>query len=909
MMHTAVKAWALICLTITLAACSGEDLPGFTEFTDLRLSNLEVREGGTLMFEEEEVEAFNPENTGPYHVELNSDAITSFELLATANNPSQVKLEVVETAKEADGSDRITPISSGQALTINVDEGSTLIYVQVTSLSSEASVRYNILFNRISSSVELTDLILNGARFVLDPTLRESVTELEDDVMRDYLQYPDINLSYAVCSVSFRAIAASRFAKVAVNGENVTFGEDTLLILPVGRNEVTVRVTSEDLQRVTHYRLYLVRAEPTEEQRSSDSTLAALSFSSGFQPDPFRCDRSAARVIVSNSATSVALTAVPSQPGAEMWIAAPTFDAQGNPVVVTEGAQRLTTGVPFQGALLNNLPEGQTLVGIRVDSINGEASRVYLIEIQRAETNQVLVSTAAQLQQALRTAVANDEILVSEGEYFGETSSAESVDGSGDPSAHFFSAASGSEERPIIVRGLDSGAVLLGSSTEMASVFKLMGSHWRVNNLTFERANSGVHIEQAEDIQLTVTRVNNIVGDGITLDQTADALISIVSIDSVGGDALVLNASNNNAVNVFTMLDIGKRGVVIANGSSNNLFQNGGLNRIGLTAEASVENGEVPGEGIFVGLGEAIAVGNQISHIAFGRDIANEAIQASAFATNTKILFNSFSSDNTLDRSVPERSLIVANSSAEISYNDFRVTYFENGLDAFESLINIDAGNTADIEIFSNNLHFEEAIPFASVLAAGSVQVADNQGDQDPIFVGPVNVVASAPVYQIQSTVDPTTCLERQDVDVTLLDSGTVVQSPYVVISPCADSAAQRWRFLNEGDGYVQIALAADPTLKFDFQTRSFTQQDEAKFAENYLVPRKDLGSNLDAKFSLRWKIDYRSDGTVSFRSKTQVTVEIVEPDEFDVEEIDAALIFVRQAVAGDTNRFRLIRQ
>ncbi|MBD1388290.1 right-handed parallel beta-helix repeat-containing protein [Neiella sp. HB171785] len=123
------------------------------------------------------------------------------------------------------------------------------------------------------------------------------------------------------------------------------------------------------------------------------------------------------------------------------------------------------------------------------------------------------VYDAAQLQQALRTAQAGDEIVVNPGSYVGNKNST----ASGSSKAHFFSDRSGNENAPITLRSLSTNnkQVLMGENVDSGYVFYLKGDHWVIKDLKFSTAQKGIMLEGANNNAIDNVEIANIGAEAV----------------------------------------------------------------------------------------------------------------------------------------------------------------------------------------------------------------------------------------------------------------------------------------------------------------------------------------------------------------------------------------------------------
>lgn len=910
MLRTVFKTWAFIGLAIFLTACGGgDDIQGFTDYTDLRLSQLEIS-GGTLLFDEVEVERFDPANLGPYTIEFDSDEVTSFNVTASAVVPNSVRLRLVETQKESDGSNRITKFNSGDSVPVSIDEGNSLVYIEVVSRSTGGALRYNLVFNRVSSSAALSDVQIFGVRSYQE----SSNVKFSEEVKADVFSY-DVNLSYQACSTSFIPYAFNQFSKVTVNGDPVDFNEVIFLDLDVGSNIVNVEVTSEDEENTENYVFDLIRAEPTAKDLAEDAYLTSLTFSGGRVLPDFRCNASELNITLGSEDDVIEMVATANQEDAEILISPLAFNSSRGiwQLVEVEDTRELASGETYAGPLLSDLERGTTNIGVRVLSSDGSEAHLYRLIITRIDQRLVIVDTAAELQNALRNAEPNDRINIAEGEYFGETSDSMSDAGSGDPFAHFFSNASGTSDgetqTPIVLFGEGKGAVLIGDNVAENSVLKIQGGNWTLNNIKVMDSGKGVEIVDATDVQMNFIAAENTMDASVYVENSSGITLNGVVISDVQNIAVTFSGTSQSNLTNFSIKNVTGQAIVVADGSNNVVIKNGDINGAGedLSAEA-----------ILVGAGEGASNGNRIEYVNFGRNIAKEAIVLTENANNTYIQSNHFYSDNTAFSPEADRRLIRADGgNITINRNEFKLDSYDGGTDDFESIVNVNIGDGFIANIYDNLLTFDdETVPFINVESASSVNVISNVHSSGaiPINVGDVQILPALPVFQIQSTVDNSRCFQYDTVLIEY-ESGTSIELDMVTLKPCEDVAEQRWVLNRDFENYVTISPEGLLGLKMSYASFVFTyinedveegEDPEQTFVDRFLYLREDDGSILDRQFSLRWKVENFGDGTMLIQNKNDATARIVESP-LDPQEVEEELLFVRGRLSDESNRFTLV--
>lgn len=868
MVFTAIQRWLVVSLgVLVLAACNGGDVGGFNELRDLRLSNLEVVAGGTLTFEEDAVEEFDQNNFGPYRIVLTDQSVTSVTLRPTIT-VDDVNLQLVEVNKGENDQDIIREnLTSGEDVTVDISEGSNVILMRLASTINNVVSEYVIQVNKVSSSATLAEVNIQNVR---SANSTDNVRfDPSSGIAEDVFSY-DVAISQENCGVTFLPFPANRRATVTVNGEP----SSTLQFefIPLDNNDptpVVVRIVSEDNNNTAEYTFTLTRATSSDSDIANDSTLKSIDVSSSRKVADFRCNlTTSSNQTVSNNVTAVTLVAETSRSGATMTIGRARIE-DGAPARDTDGRfesvdpEPLTSGQTFDGAILQNLEEGENFFIITVTSADGDSITAYQVEIERLTTNEVFVENAEQLQQALRNAGPNDDIVVAPGDYVGTVGDASSATGSGDPSAHFFSSGSGTEDQPIRLRIEGGDPVrLMGTDLNQNSVLKITGDHWVIS--------SRFEFSQAQN--------------GIVLDGANNVLMELVEVESVG-----------------------ERGIVMQNGSSNNQVRLSTIDRTGLEPQTRDGVTEVFGEGVVIGAGDMTSTGNSVRNMTFGRNIANEAIDIKANATDTNIQFNVFESDNTIVRPVTDRSLInIEGAATEVSYNQFEYNDIESGTDDFSQFIVANAATGAVTEVFQNIFNLDsQAINIVNGIGMGETDVADNtrQDTGDILYAGTVDQNFTTPSFQIRSTLDSNNCLTRQEVNI--LRDNLDASPEGIVVAACDGSEAQQWTFTIIDDGFVFISPRSSLSTKVSFV--SLVNGDTTlTFAAN----REDTGEVLDSAFFLRWRMLFNGEEVV-FSNRFNPAFFLTEAPNITVADLEGGNqpIFAKIPVTGESGTFTLVRQ
>lgn len=141
----------------------------------------------------------------------------------------------------------------------------------------------------------------------------------------------------------------------------------------------------------------------------------------------------------------------------------------------------------------------------------------------------VNVSTAEELQNALRTAAAGDTILLAGGEYeWGQKGTAGSL---------FMSSAEGTAEAPIKIKSTDKSnpAVLKGASFSDGMVLYITGDYWNIEDISFCNAKKGIMLDNSNHTAIRNVSVYNIGEEGIHIrDGSSDCQIIGANIHDCG---------------------------------------------------------------------------------------------------------------------------------------------------------------------------------------------------------------------------------------------------------------------------------------------------------------------------------------------------------------------------------------
>jgi formylglycine-generating enzyme required for sulfatase activity len=161
------------------------------------------------------------------------------------------------------------------------------------------------------------------------------------------------NVSFSVASVTVTPTVADPTASVTVNGSsNLT----DPISLNVGDNTITVLVTAQDGTTTKSYTITVTRAAA-----STNANLSALTISSGSLSPAFAGDSASYTAAVSNSVTSIVVSATVSDPTAS---------------VTVNGSSNLSNPI--------NLNVGDNTITVLVTAQDGTTTKTYTITVSRA---------------------------------------------------------------------------------------------------------------------------------------------------------------------------------------------------------------------------------------------------------------------------------------------------------------------------------------------------------------------------------------------------------------------------------------------------------------------------------------------------------------------------------------------
>jgi hypothetical protein len=743
-------------VAFVLSSCGGGDSRrdnGSLEVDEVRLASLEVA-GFDLLPE------FSSERLGPYRFEVSSGT-TSITLSAVA-----VDADNVTMIAAASGMEEALDISSNQAFDVPLDKGQNAISITITNAAGVQRASYQLLVRR-----ESDEAFLQAITF--DANAASAVTAVAPETFDPEVFAYEFDAEYTLCSVGIRSIANVAHTQVSVNGVSVNNNTETFVNLLVGENLVGIDLVSEDGSATARYELTINRAEGTNVEQAVNTNLQSLSIenadiNTGTQSG-FICGFPIIEAAVNNDQDTASITLVPELTDAPLFIGPLVLNSEN--LYEFESTEAVTAGEPY----VIDLAEGVNQIGFSVNEV-GSSTITHRLEITRRSSNFINVSNGVELQQALINAMPNQEIVLSPGDYEGSSELASSgMDG-----VHFYSAASGTEDEPIILRG-DGTPVLYG--TESTAALLLSGDHWRV---------AGINVRDAET--------------GVILDGANHSILEFVSI-----------------------ADIQQRGLVVRNGSSNNSFQR---LQIRDTGQASFSNGEeVLGEAMVIGSDDSewqsaptpgpylsSNDGNYISNSFFGPSVSTELLDIKEGSTNTVIQFNSFFTEDVGVAAEASAAVVVKGNETELRYNEFADEPIVDHAVAVRNPSESWHTETWGASNIVHNNRFESSA-INSVSTTDNVVLVATNLDRNETPVGTDGTAISEitnPTFAIQTIGDDPECLTHQIVQINVAASGQPEELrdfDVALLDECSSAANQSWTLINHGPAELEILSNDGDTL------------------------------------------------------------------------------------------------
>ena len=262
-----------------------------------------------------------------------ANGVTQTTVTLTVNDPGARYVIKLGGVTDADG-------------TVSLAVGSNVITIEVTAEDGETTRKYTVTVTRAappSTDATLSALTLSGIDF---GTFASGTTSYTAQVAN------------SVTQTTVTAAVNQSGASYVIKLGGVT-DADRVVVLAVGNNVITVEVTAEDDSTTRTYTVTVTRAEPA----STDATLGALALS-GVAFGTFDSTTTSYTAQVANSVTETTVTPTVNNPEASYVI-------------------KLGGTVDSDGVI--PLSVGGNVITIEVTSENGDASRVYTVEVTRSE--------------------------------------------------------------------------------------------------------------------------------------------------------------------------------------------------------------------------------------------------------------------------------------------------------------------------------------------------------------------------------------------------------------------------------------------------------------------------------------------------------------------------------------------
>ena len=824
MLRRSLLIISLTLLGFMLTACGGGGgSRGSTELKDdYRLGSLSVTQGS---FDQ----TFDPNDRGPYRLDLENSVNT---LTVNVGNALGKDVRIVSyrqvnlSRSVRNGRDQEQRVAPSTAVSFSLIEGDNIIAVRVQSPDGKQFLEYLIAVHRVSAQARLAGIGLNDFLGSRAKTRLKLVSP--ERFSSDVFTY-EITVPFRVCSIGVTPVAGDRYSTISKNGDSVPNAALRLQTLNVGVNQMVIAVTSEDASSTTTYTFNITRAEPSEDDTDNNLFLSDLSFNTGDLQaatgdfSGFSCVVTGYDLRVNNDQATIEVSATPVISSRQPRIARIGRNAENTRDVVGD-----YTDIPAGASLpleINVGNDNRYVISLSNDS-NGNPLAQYAFRVTRSETNWVEVNTGEELQAALQNAQPNQEIIIRESTLSGST---ELID-SGIDGVAFFSAASGTEEQPIILRGSD--RVTLSANTEGEhTVMRLDGSYWRVSNLQIRG----------------------------------------------GAKGLVLDSATNNLFDTIFMRDFSERAIELRNGSNSNGFARVFIANVTGTSGAEGHRGE----GIVVGSDASLWAdaptpgpyaaandGNSFGNVAIGPNVVGELVRLNEGATNTSLL--NVALDNR--GSAAASMLLIKANDTSVSYSSFK-SVSGNPPSAVIRVASPEADwltapwgeNTT---VFDNGFN----------LAGADVPLVASEGDVDLVSVddnvrndnGVVRYSGTAimetresPVFQIQSVFN-NNCLAATDVGRT---EGNPVTTALVV--PCASDVSQQWDLVYDADGGVLLRSQRDGRKLAPFNLGGFVGARSSLLG--FFADGDTFGDEqvIDERSSFfRWSINSGPRGEVFFSNR-----------------------------------------
>ena len=495
MSNNLFRALTATLLAFLLAACESDDSSrgSLTVERDLSLSSFQVT-GLSLS------PTFDASNPGPYFLNVGADVDTvEIEVGSPADSDGVNMLafrRVVATTSNTLGIEDEQVITAGAAFSFDLEPGDNLFTVRVQTNDEEQRIDYLLSVQRVSNVARLATVSLEDFTTVTSESITTNPTAFDTEVFEYTVSAP-----FSRCTLGVSASGSDRFTQVQLNGEDLDRGQLRYIEMDVGENSLVFDVQSEDGSANQAYSFTVTRAEADSDDISDVNTLSALGFSAGelrssVGSEGFNCLLNSYTVRLDADQSSTSVSAVPSIDGrtVELVNVVSSEDENGDAVVSLENPRTIPVGGSIELTVSDDTADNAYAISLARNS-DDEPVAHYTFTLARSETNFVYVSSGAELQQALQNASANQEIIIR-----GDTdltAPATAAD-SGKDGVHFYAAASGTAEQPIILRS-ENLISLTGESTGTGTVLEVAGDYWEIRNLNLSNAAYGLVLDSASN--------------------------------------------------------------------------------------------------------------------------------------------------------------------------------------------------------------------------------------------------------------------------------------------------------------------------------------------------------------------------------------------------------------------------
>ena len=298
---------------------------------------------------------------------------SSIRVTAAANiSGSQVRIYTDDSTMSPGPNTSITPADGGPTLsgnTVSLPVGMTFIGIEVTALDTTTKSVYEVQVERISSgaSSDATLMEFNlGGNIDVSPDFHKDVTSYKALVPTDE----------APVTVTLAVTTGSGATVELKSDKDSTIADDNMVMLSVGVNVITAKVTAANLEATKTYTLRVTKAAGNA---SDDARLRSLSLSGITLSETFDLDKSVITGVtpptveytanIPYRVTQTTVTHAVNQSGARATVTAPDdFNplARGHQVFLGVGANTIE---------------------ITARAENAVATRIYRVTVTRAAAN------------------------------------------------------------------------------------------------------------------------------------------------------------------------------------------------------------------------------------------------------------------------------------------------------------------------------------------------------------------------------------------------------------------------------------------------------------------------------------------------------------------------------------------